>query len=121
DVALVELVLPHRQLGGLDDVGGCEWHVDEEDLGRVEQPGDVVGQPEDGRALLGLVGANALEHATAVVQGVGEDVDLGVVPGDGPVRAGLRFADAARPMPPATAPARSVRMSPNRLSVTITS
>ena len=40
---------------------------------------------------------------------------------DGPVRAGLRLADAARPMPPATAPPRSVRMSPNRLSVTITS
>src|SRR5438552_2415209 len=40
---------------------------------------------------------------------------------DGPVRAGLRFADAARPMPPPIAPPRSVRMSPNRLSVTITS
>ena len=40
---------------------------------------------------------------------------------DGPVRAGLRLADEARPMPPETAPPRSVRMSPNRLSVTITS
>ena len=40
---------------------------------------------------------------------------------DGPVRAGLRLAEAAKPMPPATAPARSVRMSPKRLSVTITS
>src|SRR5262249_23592665 len=39
----------------------------------------------------------------------------------GPVRAGLRLADAARPMPPEIAPPRSVRMSPNRLSVTITS
>ena len=34
---------------------------------------------------------------------------------------GLRFADAAIPMPPPTAPARSVMMSPNRLSVTMTS
>ena len=40
---------------------------------------------------------------------------------DGPVRAGLRLAEAAKPMPPATAPARSVRMSPKRLSVTMTS
>ena len=39
----------------------------------------------------------------------------------GPVRAGLRLAEAARPIPPAIAPPRSVRMSPKRLSVTITS
>src|SRR5690606_18500361 len=38
----------------------------------------------------------------------------------GPVRAGLRLADEAKPTPPETAPPRSVRMSPNRLSVTIT-
>ena len=40
---------------------------------------------------------------------------------DGPVRAGLRLAEAAKPIPPETAPARSVRMSPNKLSVTMTS
>src|SRR5438445_2683718 len=40
---------------------------------------------------------------------------------DGPVRSGLRLADAAKPMPPDTAPPRSVRMSPKRLSVTMTS
>ena len=40
---------------------------------------------------------------------------------DGPVRAGLRFADEASPIPPETAPPRSVKMSPNRLSVTTTS
>ena len=40
---------------------------------------------------------------------------------DGPVRAGFRLADAANPIPPATAPPRSVRMSPKRLSVTMTS
>ena len=34
---------------------------------------------------------------------------------------GRRFAELARPMPPDTAPPRSVRMSPKRLSVTITS
>src|SRR6516162_4659661 len=40
---------------------------------------------------------------------------------DGPVLSGLRFAEAARPMPPEMAPPRSVRMSPKRLSVTMTS
>src|SRR5262249_24992273 len=40
---------------------------------------------------------------------------------EGPVRSGLRLPDAAKPMPPDTAPPRSVRMSPKRLSVTMTS
>ena len=40
---------------------------------------------------------------------------------DGAVRSGLRLPVPANPTPPVTAPARSVRMSPNRLSVTITS
>jgi hypothetical protein len=31
---------------------------------------------------LGLVGADALEHARSVVQAVRQDVDLGVLPGD---------------------------------------
>ena len=39
----------------------------------------------------------------------------------GAVRSGLMFPLAASPMPPATAAPRSVRMSPNRLSVTTTS
>ena len=40
---------------------------------------------------------------------------------DGAVRSGLMLPEAARPMPPVMAAARSVRMSPKRLSVTITS
>ena len=42
----------------------------------------MVGQAEDGRALGGVVGPDALEDAGAVVQRVGEDVDPGVVPVD---------------------------------------
>ena len=38
---------------------------------------------------------------------------------DGLVRLTSRLPLAASPMPPVTAAARSVRMSPNRLSVTI--
>ena len=40
---------------------------------------------------------------------------------DGAVRSGLMLPDAASPMPPVMAAARSVMMSPKRLSVTITS
>ena len=40
---------------------------------------------------------------------------------DGLVPEASMLPDAAVPMPPVTAPARSVMMSPKRLSVTITS
>ena len=39
-------------------------------------------EPEDGRAVGGVVGAHALEGAAAVVQGVGQHMDLGVAPVD---------------------------------------
>ena len=51
-------------------------------LGRLEQPVDVVGVAEDRRADLGVVAADALEDAGAVVQAVREYVDLGVLPCD---------------------------------------
>ena len=40
---------------------------------------------------------------------------------EGAVRSGLTLPEAASPMPPVMAAARSVTMSPKRLSVTITS
>ena len=55
-------------------------HVQE--IRRVVQPLEVVGQPEDGRALVGLVAANALEDAGAVVEPVGADVNRCVGPVD---------------------------------------
>src|SRR5947199_8901463 len=50
--------------------------------GRAEQPVEVVVVAEDRRAELGVVGADALEDAGAVVEAVREYVDLGVLPGD---------------------------------------
>jgi hypothetical protein len=44
------------------------------------KPLEVVGEPEDGRALGRLVGANSLEDTRAVVEPMGADVDLGVGP-----------------------------------------
>src|SRR5579871_2197853 len=91
-----------------------------------DPPGEVVADVGSGTSELGggrlrhsfvdagggIAGAKELEH-----EGDRGDGRQRV----GPVLAGLRFADAARPMPPDTAPPRSVRMSPNRLSVTMTS
>ena len=51
------------------------------ELGRLGEPIEVVPVAEDRRAALGLVAADALEDAGAVVQAMGEHVHLGVLPG----------------------------------------
>ena len=51
------------------------------ELGRLLEPVEVVAVAEDRRAALGLVAADALEDAGAVVQPVAEHVDLRVLPG----------------------------------------
>ena len=68
----LDLGLVHRFLGERD--------LHAQDLGAVEQAPGVVFQAEDGRPLLGLVGPHALECAAAVVQRVGQHVDLGIAP-----------------------------------------
>ena len=75
DVAARESGRRDGVLGGLDDLLHRVGDVHPDDLRRVEQPHDVVGEAEHGRALRGLVGADPLEHAGAVVEGVREDVD----------------------------------------------
>ena len=52
------------------------------ELGRLGEPVEVLLGAEDGRAALGLVGADALEDAGSVVQPVRQHVHLRVVPGD---------------------------------------
>jgi hypothetical protein len=42
----------------------------------------MVAVSEDGRSSIGLVAADALEHAAAVVKAMAEYVDLGVLPWD---------------------------------------
>ena len=52
-------------------------------MGALEEPTDVLAVAEDVAAAIGpLVAADALEHAEAVVERVGHDVDVGLVPGD---------------------------------------
>jgi hypothetical protein len=80
-VAALELVDPHDlPLGLHQDFRGVR-NVHHVDLGRVEHPLGVLLQPEDCGANLRLVGAHALEYGQAVVQGMGEDVGVGLSPG----------------------------------------
>src|SRR5262249_37726397 len=83
DVALAHPVraqgLEDRRLDLLARPG----HVDLDDLRRVQQPLHVLAQAEHRPvAVLAAVAADALEHAHAVVQRLGEDVDLRIVPGN---------------------------------------
>src|SRR5690606_6551700 len=56
-------------------------HLHAHDLGGAEQAIGVVQQAEDAAAVLArVVGANTLEHAHAVMQSMGEHMDLGLAP-----------------------------------------
>ena len=82
DVALAQLVGGDQLVRGraqlLERVR--DRHVVE--LGRLEQPLQMIVVAEDRRSRRRLVGALALEHAGAVVQAVRQYVDLGVLPGN---------------------------------------
>ena len=71
------LALQGLAAGGVDlgDRVG-DFHV--EHFGRIEQPLGVLGELED----LAAIGALALEDAGAIMQAMGQDMHLGVLPGD---------------------------------------
>jgi hypothetical protein len=79
-VAAFQLVDAHHGALRLVDFFLAEGDGHAQDLGAVEQAISVLLQPEDGRAVDGVVGADALEGAAAVVQGMAQHVDLGVAP-----------------------------------------
>src|SRR5680860_1356880 len=81
DIGRFELVLAHhRQLRGADHFF-IERHGHAQDMRRVEQPGGVIGKPEDCRAATGLVRAHTLEYSHAVMQGMRQHMHLGFSPG----------------------------------------
>src|SRR3954451_21046282 len=82
DVAAFQLVGAHDLLLRLVHLLLGEGHLHAQDLGAVEQAIGVFLQAEDGRAVDRVVGTYALEDAAAVMQRVGEHVDLGVAPFD---------------------------------------
>ena len=82
DVAALEAVAADQLMGGLAQLLLRVREVHVVEPGRALEPVQMVVVAEDRGAALGLVGADALEHAGAVVEGVREHVHLGVLPGD---------------------------------------
>ena len=78
DVAVRQLVGLDHVAAGLVDLGDRIGDLEVEGLRAVMQALDVLGELED----LAAIGALALEHRAAVVQGVREHVDVGLAPGD---------------------------------------
>ena len=58
----------------------AEGNLHAQDFGAVEQALGVFLQAENGGAFVGLVSAHALESAATIVQGVRENVHLGIAP-----------------------------------------
>ena len=82
DVAGGQVVRADRVLHGLDHLVDRVPEVHEQHLRRALEALHMVGEPEDGRAVGGLVAPDALENAGTVVECVGEYVDLSLVPVD---------------------------------------
>ncbi len=82
DVAGLDVVDAHRLLGRGDDLLRRELRLKQVDAGGPEQPVDVVGEAEDGRALGCRVCPDALEDAPSVVHGRVQYVDGRIVPVD---------------------------------------
>jgi len=80
DVARVELVAFDNIALGLLEGGGIKGHPHLKNLRGVEQPLCVFFEPEDGGARRGLIGPHPFKNAHAVVQGMGEHVNLCVAP-----------------------------------------
>jgi hypothetical protein len=75
DVALLESVRAHRLEAGFDDLAdGIGKLAKSEHARGVEQPFDVVAQPEHAGAPRGRVAADPFEYRDAVVQGGREEV-----------------------------------------------
>ncbi|MCY1547716.1 hypothetical protein D9M68_837860 [compost metagenome] len=82
DVAALQLVFAHHGFLGFVHFFFGERQFHAQDLGAVEQALGVFFQAEDRRAARRVVGTNAFEGAAAVVQRVGQHMDLGVAPVD---------------------------------------
>ncbi len=81
-VAFMQAVFPHHQLLGFVQLIFAVGQVHPHDMGGTEQPVGVLLQAKNtGAPVAAFVGAHALEHAHAIVQGVGQYVNPGIPPG----------------------------------------
>ena len=78
DIGVGEAGALQRRLRRRIDLGQVVGNLESEELGRIEQPLAVVGEPED----LAVVGALALEYRRGIMHGVGQDVNLRLAPID---------------------------------------
>ncbi len=76
-IGVDEAVLGERQRLGRVDLGHAPGHLEIENARRFLQALGMLGRLEDRAA----IGALAFENRAAVMQGVGEDMNLGVAPG----------------------------------------
>ena len=83
EIGLCLTVGPQKVTRGLHDLVNRVGDLQQPHVGALEEPTDVLAVAEDVAAAIGpLVAADALEHSEAVVERVGHDVDVGLVPGD---------------------------------------
>ena len=83
DVAFLQLIFPDDTECRVKKVLVGKRHLNTENDGRLKQPVDMFLQAENGRSVIfGIVATNAFEDPEPVMQGMGEDMDIGFVPGD---------------------------------------
>ena len=83
DIGLLLAVGPQDFAAGLLDLGLGEGNVYLHDMGGIKQAPDVFRQTEDGGAAVGAeISPDAFEDPQPVMQGVGEQGNLGFVPGN---------------------------------------
>jgi hypothetical protein len=78
----LQLVVPHHPPAHLGQGGVVVRPSGPQDPGRAEQPPDVLVEPKDPRTPRRLVGPDPLDDPHAVVQGVGQHMDLRLPPPD---------------------------------------
>src|SRR5690606_29517330 len=80
DVGGFQVVVAYGGAARFVDLFLGERNLHAHDVGGIEQAVSVRLQTKDGSTLVGVVGTDALEHAHAVVQRVGQDMDVGIAP-----------------------------------------
>ena len=78
DIALVDVVGGDHLLGRLGQIVQAGRDLEAEDPGGIDQPRIVIVEAEH----LAVVDALAFEHATRIMQPVGQHMQLGIAPGD---------------------------------------
>ncbi len=80
DITGFETIDAHGFHDGVHQLLPAERDIQKSDVGGLEQTVDMLGKPENSRPARALITPDAFENGEPVMQGVGQDVDLGIVP-----------------------------------------